>query len=303
MIYVIYAKSELRDYLLCDAKMRTDISLFEVNTFFTYLRILKRILPKYCTKYPIFYLRSNSIRQLRKMNSDDRLLVLGHTSVEILTAINNIIPKEVIKFLYIWNPLLTMRKGKEEVKKLLNMYNNIGYNIFTFNKYDAFEFDINLTTQIYKILPLNKENENCLYDFYFLGYKKNRTIDPFDLEAELKKRGYKTLFIVKEKNGKSISYIENIENIKKSKVIVDLTQVGQDGLTIRPLEAISFQKKLLTNNYAVMDEPFFNSHNVMTINSLPLNDSIDEFVNYEYQSIKSEMFLKYDVNNWIDTFK
>lgn len=48
-----------------------------------------------------------------------------------------------------------------------------------------------------------------------------------------------------------ISYQENLDNIRKSKCIVDVVQKGQIGLTLRPLESLFFKKKLLTNNKCI----------------------------------------------------
>lgn len=302
MLHIIHTKTELWHYLLSETYERQDVNVFEVDTFHTYLRILKRLLPTSFTKYPILFLRPKDIKKIQQIQQGDSLLVLGHTSPLILSAINNILPEGITKFIYLWNPLLSMVGTDFAAQQLINKYTYLGFKSYTFNSYDM-KFGLQLTNQVYRLPDVLNEIENeSEYDFYFLGYEKDRDIDILQLQIELEKRGYKTLIDVKKPGGKPITYKENIENLKKSRIIIDLVQKGQTGQTLRPLEAIAFQKKLLTNNKSIINESFYSPENIFVIEDVVLPSSFDKFVNNPYKEIRRQDYHKYDINNWIDGF-
>lgn len=64
-----------------------------------------------------------------------------------------------------------------------------------------------------------------------------------------------------------ISYDEILKIVAQSKVIIDLTQEKQSGLTLRPLEAIFFKKKLITNNVNIEKCRFYNKNNIYVIDT------------------------------------
>lgn len=64
---------------------------------------------------------------------------------------------------------------------------------------------------------------------------------------------------------RSISYMEILELISQSRVIVDITKSNQVGITLRVLEAAFMGKKLLTNNKCVKELDFYNEKNMLII--------------------------------------
>mgnify|MGYP006203143531 CR=1 FL=1 len=56
----------------------------------------------------------------------------------------------------------------------------------------------------------------------------------------------------------SIDYPSNIDSINRARCLLEITQANQSGLTVRCLEALFFDKKLITNNPCVRTLPFYN---------------------------------------------
>lgn len=97
---------------------------------------------------------------------------------------------------------------------------------------------------------------------FFLGRDKGRLQIINELADRLTTLGCKLDFnVVKDKTSsptskylieKQISYEENIRRTLNANIIVDITKENQSGWTLRILEALFFNKKLITNNINVL---------------------------------------------------
>ena len=55
-----------------------------------------------------------------------------------------------------------------------------------------------------------------------------------------------------------LPYPTVLQQMQSSKCILDMTQAGQSGITLRYYEAVVYNKKLLTNNVNIVNLPFYN---------------------------------------------
>lgn len=98
------------------------------------------------------------------------------------------------------------------------------------------------------------------YDVYFLGYAKNRLTEIIAVFDTLTAKNLKCLFMIagvpkcdrKPHAGlvyldKPIPYSQNIENIQRSKCILELMQGNTSAATLRACEAVAYKRKLITN--------------------------------------------------------
>ena len=95
-------------------------------------------------------------------------------------------------------------------------------------------------------------------------------------------------------------YNEVVENIKHTRAILDLTKQTQYGLTLRPMEAIFFQKKLITNNENIVKYDFYNPKNILIYNNNTTCEEIREFLESEYEPIKTSIIEFYKFENWLN---
>ena len=98
-----------------------------------------------------------------------------------------------------------------------------------------------------------------------------------------------------------ITYKENLLNVQKTKCIVEIVQDKQYDITLRPLEALAFNKKLITNNPHIKSYTFYNSQNIFILGEDDLN-RLDDFIYSPYSEVDHSILQKYDINTWVDSF-
>ena len=110
----------------------------------------------------------------------------------------------------------------------------------------------------------------------------------------------------KEQDGKlygnGMEYSELLQIINESKCIVELVKEGQEGLTLRSMESIFYQKKLITNNVKIKEEPFYCENNIMIWNNQDPNQ-IREFLESDYKKIDERIVMQYSFIGWLENFK
>lgn len=126
-----------------------------------------------------------------------------------------------------------------------------------------FPFDIEDARQSSVAQADNKEKPLC----FFLGRDKGRAQRLESLAGELRAQGCNLDFLIVRDDtsrtpsryhvGAVLSYEDNLAKAKACDVLVEINQPGQSGLTLRPLEAAFFDKKLITDNKRVKDTAFY----------------------------------------------
>lgn len=102
--------------------------------------------------------------------------------------------------------------------------------------------------------------------------------------------------------GNGMEYSELLQIINESKCIVEFVKEGQEGLTLRSMESIFYQKKLITNNPKIEEEPFFCENNIMIWNNQDPNQ-IREFLKSDYKKIDEKIVMQYSFVGWLKNFK
>lgn len=124
--------------------------------------------------------------------------------------------------------------------------------------------------------------------FFFLGREKGRFDTISKLADNLIERGFIVDFnIVKDKKttlsskyfiDKPLSYKENIKRSLLSDVIIDITQESQSGWTLRVLESLYFNKKIITNNVNVLKSSIYSPQRFFILDYDGW-DKLDNFIN------------------------
>lgn len=84
-----------------------------------------------------------------------------------------------------------------------------------------------------------------------------------------------------------------------SEVIIDYGHPDQTGLTMRTIETLGINKKLITNNKLVMEEPFYKTENIFVIGQQ--NDQeLAEFLTSPYVPVSNEIYQSYAIENWVE---
>ena len=138
---------------------------------------------------------------------------------------------------------------------------NVFDKVFTIDPADAARYDLVLcTTPFSPDLNIEQVEEKC--QLYFCGSDAGRMYTLYRIWKETKNRGLKIQYDLSHSikyieffEGDSqihfidhIPYSEVLKNVASSLCILDITINDQEALTIRPYEAVVYNKKLLTNN-------------------------------------------------------
>ncbi|MDK2810939.1 MAG: O-antigen biosynthesis protein WbqP [Clostridium butyricum] len=92
---------------------------------------------------------------------------------------------------------------------------------------------------------------------------------------------------------------EEIANIvNNSRVVLDFQHPNQTGLTMRTIEMIGMNKKLITTNSSIKEYDFYNPNNIKIIERNNVNFDLD-FIYQQYEPIKKEVYDKYSLGSWI----
>lgn len=118
-------------------------------------------------------------------------------------------------------------------------------------------------------------------DIYMLAQAKNRLKEILDVYEVLRSTGLKLDIHITgvEKrdrkyedeidylDGKGMSYAENLQHVLHTRCILEIMQKGGAGFTQRGCEAVCLDKKLLTNNAYIRNEPFYNPEYISSFSS------------------------------------
>ena len=98
----------------------------------------------------------------------------------------------------------------------------------------------------------------------------------------------------------SLSKKQTVDLVARSKVIIDIEHLKQKGLTMRTLEMLGANKKIITTNKEVLNYDFYNKNNILLIDRN--NPIIDKsFLESDFEGIDKETYDKYSINKWVET--
>ena len=201
-----------------------------------------------------------------------------------------------------WNPI-----KKDKDKTILKKTKTICEH-WTFNPEDAKNYEMNLNNQFFFYQKKNSVSKNNTA--FFVGTEKGRYCQLIEISDELSKIGIAIDFhIISMDKKDNRKYIENkymdysnvITHIQKSKVVIEIVQDGQNGLTARALEAMFFETKLITNNKNIRNFEFYDSNNIFIIGEDD-SDYLSLFLKKPFQPIQKKNLYMFEAQGWIKNF-
>lgn len=96
-----------------------------------------------------------------------------------------------------------------------------------------------------------------------------------------------------------IKYQENLNNVKKSDVLIDFVNNIHSGLSFRIFESIFYQKKLITNNAEITNYDIYHEDNIFIWDGKNIDfESLKSFLEKPYHILPSDIANKYSFKNW-----
>lgn len=233
-------------------------------------------------------------------------IILFDTFVHYATycyEIDNYVGKDVRLILYLLNPAFF----SEDYKKL-----STRWEIWTFMKEDAIRNGFKYGATFYNPqLAQNcfdKDSQSATdCDLLFVGTDKGRKGFLLNLKSQLEKNkvvcdfkivdNFRSLF--SRKYSREISYKKLCRLNKRTTAILDVVQNGQTGLTLRIMEGLLFDKKIVTTNAAIRtDKDFKDNPNIYVITK----DNIKElytFLKKPMVEYPNDLKAKYSFTSWL----
>jgi hypothetical protein len=149
-----------------------------------------------------------------------------------------------------------------------------------------------------------------VYDVFFIGQDKGRGVFLNEFKDQLLEQGLVPFFYIVDDNTSGwnlfksapvIPYVGYLELLSKSKAILDFMQEGQRGLSLRPMESIFFNKKLITNDPSVIKNDFYLAENIFVLGIDDISQ-LNVFLNTPYKKIPEAIVAKYDFTPWLERF-
>ncbi|MGL4519015.1 MAG: hypothetical protein ACRCUJ_04685 [Phocaeicola sp.] len=235
----------------------------------------------------------------KKIKEFDTIILFATADQYMLDYLHKHKTKKQRIIYWYWNPI---RKcvNPDYVKKL-------GFETWSFDLNESKMYNLNQNTTFY-INNLEKNVQPVIkYDVCFLGLNKNRFQLLEQITGIINTLGLTSfLYIVDEsapiKERKTImKYDDYLKYVLQSKVLLDIQQEGQEGLTVRVMESIFFEKKLITTNKKITEEKFYNQMNIF-IFGIDDVTKLKNFINTPYQEIDKSIVDHYEFSHWINRF-
>jgi len=261
--------------------------------------------------YPLFKELSLSLRIIRKLfflfrlpkntwyadwkyhlHSATTIIVFSTEYIEALSYIKAINPELRIIFWY-WNPVFRSINPNQIPDDICEKW--------SFDKHDCDVFKMRHNTTFY--LDNIKLPENrVIYDMVFVGLDKGRKAFISDFRDKATTQGLKPyLCIIDNAQKERVPYSDYLMLVSKADAIFDYIQEGQHGSTLRPMESIFLQKKLITNDTSIMLTDFYSPDNVFII-GINKMESLKHFLTIPYNPVSGEILKRYDVSSWVKRF-
>ncbi|MGS0691937.1 hypothetical protein [Shewanella sp. 30m-9] len=206
---------------------------------------------------------------------------------------------------WLWNPILNNRK----LIKYVNFLKFAKIKVVTFDRKDASDYKLEYHPQVINSDILPEAKVDCEYGLFFVGYDKGRSEVLFKINRlQFKGKGNKIL-VVDNKEPTSVAlelliregipYNEYIVMLNDSDFIIDINQGEQVGLTVRVIEALYLNKRIITNNADVKKYDFYNEKRVFVISGDNFYEELEGFIcqDEELQPLSDEILERYELNS------
>ena len=191
-------------------------------------------------------------------------------------------------------------KLKPEIVEQVRKDKNIDF-FWTFDPNDANKYGFRFNTPMYTMNLYKPFYSKRRPKVVYVGAAKKRESQINSIKAILEDAEIATDFRIIHDQSEYIDYDEYLSIIENSSCILDITNRGQTGLTLRFMEALFLSKKLITNNVEAINQPFYNQNNIFVIGVDSIS-SINSFIESPYEEPDKEMVEYYDFERWIDRF-
>lgn len=263
--------------------------------------LIREVLLKLHCKLPKYLFNP----ELAALKADIVIVFDGHARKEFLVWLKEHNRDKRLIF-WCWNTV-------EEIEKNFKLSDvPKEYEMWSYSEFDCANKDLNYnTTFFWKNYNIKSDKDyNPEYDVYFVGKDKGRMKRLLDLKYNFSRNGIRSLIQImpnrkwehNREYSRPIPYSKVLDNIKKSKAILDIKVSTTAGPSLRALEAAFFKKKLITDDVNVKKFKFYSDENIYILGKDNDASNIKAFLDNEFKETDLESLQYYNVKNWITRF-
>ena len=188
--------------------------------------------------------------------------------------------------------------------------------IWSFDENDCNKYSFKHNTQFYFRQNINRK---CSYNVnnrgvLFVGTEKNRLSIIEEIRELLNNKNIENYFHVVKSLSRyksiddydykeEITYLQLLSLIDKSTAVLDLVSPEQYGMTLRPLEALFWKKKLITNDKNIRYRDIYNPNNIF-IYGVDKPEQLEAFLTSDFDMSNYEKLVEfYSAEKWIERFE
>ena len=194
-----------------------------------------------------------------------------------------------------------------------DLVDEAGFKYYCYDRGNCKKYNFHFNTIMYdRTLSLPKTEAK--YDSIFVGFLKDKKDKLLNLYQTFQKANVDAKFVIVDLNrqisglpfevrNQYVDYNSYLEMVNSSRSILDIVQADQDGFSMRVMESIFLNKKLITTNKTIKDAKFYNKNNILVIDLAHTSrEDIAEFFQLEFQEYPGSIREYYSLESWAGRF-
>lgn len=219
----------------------------------------------------------------------------------ILTDYSN--TPSVAKLIHGHNPnirIIVWYHNPVEVTVPIESFDRSYCELWSFDPNDCERYGLAYNPQFY-IPSASPGNSDPSIDAFYVGAEKGRGDVLREMKRALSDMGLRCEFDIVGVNAKHMPYADVLSKIAHSKVVVDCLSPWQSGMTLRPLEAMFYSKKLITNQFTIKDMDFYRFQNIYVWGA---DDPgrLKDFMESPIVDVPETIKRSYGLDGWVERF-
>ncbi len=317
MLYVFIKKHSLVQHFFDDLKLESDIQVVS----YPYgkhgrLNSLLRSVEAYLLWWlPYSWCYDDAyLSQLQSIRPKDSVLFFSIENRKTLQILRKFVRARQ-QSAWFWDPIRSYRKSALSRWVYKVWLRHSGLKTYTFDPRDAKEFGLELIEQVFRHDPVLEDAAAVKdIDLYFIGTDKGRLPELVRWKELFERQGLHTHFHIVADKRKTygpkdralvtddwISYASNLELVRRSKCLLEVLQGTQTGPTMRSIEALFFDCKLITNNASIVDYEFYHPSRIFVIGRDRPED-LQAFLQAPLEVASEELLRKHEIRTWLRRF-
>lgn len=215
-------------------------------------------------------------------------------------------------YLYLWNPMAALDVVIPWLREYLPHFK-----VYSHDRHDCAQLGLHFNSTFYYRRPdaLQHSAAATASDVVFVGADKDRApilgsihqqLDGLSLDFHIQSEKLAGKEIAPGLKAQSdyLAYGQYLDRVIASRAIFEMLQQGQHSLSLRPMESLFFQRKLITNFQEIRDEPLYHADNILIYDDPgELTASrVGEFLDKPWQQIDPDIVAYYEYDQWVRRF-